>query len=169
MIKELFKKAGELHGHYCPGLAIGVRASVEALRILEPERKKLNLYCIAENSACYLDGIQMVFGATLGGKNLEVRERGKSAFNFYDRETGRSVRLVVKARPEGMSRDEQKEFFLDAPFDEVFTQTEVRFTAPPDVFKKVKSMKCPRCGEECSEPFLRVVDGELICLDCSEK
>ena len=169
MIKELFKKAGELHGHYCPGLAIGVRASVEALRILEPERKKLNLYCIAENSACYLDGIQMVFGATLGGKNLEVRERGKSAFNFYDRETGRSVRLVVKARPEGMSRDEQKEFFLEAPFDEVFEQTEVRFTAPPDVFKKVKSMKCPRCGEECSEPFLRVVDGELICLDCSEK
>ena len=168
MIKELFKKAGELHGHYCPGLAIGVRASVEALRILEPERKKLNLYCIAENSACYLDGIQMVFGATLGGKNLEVRERGKSAFNFYDRETGRSVRLVVKARPEGMSRDEQKEFFLEAPFDEVFEQTEVRFTAPPDVFKKIKSMKCPRCGEECSEPFLRVVDGELICLDCAE-
>ena len=67
MIKELFKKAGELHGHYCPGLAIGVRASVEALRILEPEKKSHNLYCIAENRACYLDGIQAVFGATLGG------------------------------------------------------------------------------------------------------
>ena len=169
MIKELFKKAGELHGHYCPGLAIGVRASVEALRILEPQKKSHNLYCIAENRACYLDGIQTVFGATLGGKNLEVRERGKTAFNFYDRESGKSVRLIVKDRPEGMSRDEQKEFILEAPFDEVFEQTPVRFTAPPDVFKKQKSMKCPRCGETCVESFLRIVDGETLCLDCAER
>jgi formylmethanofuran dehydrogenase subunit E len=30
-------------------------------------------------------------------------------------------------------------------------------------------MICPRCGEQCREPFLRVVDGEIICLDCAEK
>ena len=58
MIKELYKKAGELHGHYCPGLAIGVRAAAEALEILKPVKKAHNLCCIAENRACYLDGIQ---------------------------------------------------------------------------------------------------------------
>ena len=35
MIHELYRKAGELHGHTCPGLAIGVRAALEALRILD--------------------------------------------------------------------------------------------------------------------------------------
>ena len=42
MIKELYEKAGELHGHYCPGLAIGVRAAAAALDILSPEKKKTN-------------------------------------------------------------------------------------------------------------------------------
>ena len=36
-IHELYLKAGELHGHYCPGLAIGVRAGAEALRIAKKD------------------------------------------------------------------------------------------------------------------------------------
>ena len=74
MIKELYEKAGELHGHYCPGLAIGVRAAAAALDILSPEKKGTNLYCIAESRACYLDGIQVVFGTTVGNGRLEVHD-----------------------------------------------------------------------------------------------
>ena len=118
MIYELYRKAGELHGHYCPGLAIGVRAAAEALRILEVEDiHSKSLYCIAESRACYQDGIQVVFGTTLGNGTLELRDRGKTAFNFYDREKGRGVRLVLKSQPEGMSREESTEFILTAPFD----------------------------------------------------
>lgn len=170
MIRELYQKAGEMHGHYCPGLAIGVRAAAEALRILEIEKKDHSLYCIAEHRACYQDGIQMVFGTTLGNGNLELRPRGKTAFNFYDRSRGRSVRLVVKSFPEGLSREETTEFILTAPFDEVFTQTPVHFDPPEDRFvPKKASQICPRCGESCDEPFLRVRDGEVVCLDCAEK
>ena len=61
MIHELYQKAGELHGHYCPGLAIGVRAAFEALRILKVENiHSHSLYCIAESRACFQDGIQVV-------------------------------------------------------------------------------------------------------------
>lgn len=169
MIHEIFKNAGILHGHYCPGLAIGVRAGAEALRILETEKGGFSLYCIAEDRACYQDGIQMVFGTTLGNGNLELRQRGKTAFNFYDRNTGRSVRLVAKSWPEGMSRAEMTEFILTAPLNEVFDQTPVRFEAPEDKFVMKPSRKCSRCGEICSEPFLRVLGGEIVCLDCSEE
>jgi len=168
MINELYKKAGELHGHYCPGLAIGVRAAVEANRILELESKGHGLYCISENRACYMDGIQMLFGATLGNGNLEVRPRGKTAFNFYDRDNNKSVRLVAKKWPEDLSRDELSQFILNAPFDQVFAQTEVHFNAPANVFKRPKEIKCAKCGEMCAEPFIRVNDGEMICLDCFE-
>ena len=101
MIKELYEKAGELHGHYCPGLAIGVRAAAAALDILSPEKKGKNLYCIAESRACYLDGIQVVFGTTVGNGRLEVRDSDEAAFNFYDRESGKSVRLAAAVMPEG--------------------------------------------------------------------
>ena len=169
MIKELYKKAGELHGHYCPGLAIGVRAATEALEILKPSKKAHNLCCIAENRACYLDGIQMIFGTTMGNGNIELRETGKTAFNFYDRATGRSVRLVAKVWPENLSRDELTDYILTAPLEAVFDQTEVHFEAPADTFKRHKSIVCPRCGEACTEPFLRVVDGVVVCLDCASR
>lgn len=167
-IHELYQKAGELHGHYCPGLAIGVRAAAEALRILEVEKKGFNLYCIAENRACYQDGIQMVFGTTLGNGNLELRPRGKTAFNFYDRDSGKSVRLAAHDWPQLPDRKEMTEFILTAPLEQVFVQTPVHFDAPPNTFTRRESRNCPRCGESCSEPFLRVVDGEIVCLDCAE-
>lgn len=135
-IKELYKKAGELHGHYCPGLAIGVRAAAEALAILNVERGIRGLYCIAEQRACYLDGIQMVFGTTMGNKNIELRETGDTAFNFYDRAGGQSVRLFVKPQPEGMTREEKTDYILTAPFDAVLERTPVRFSAPEYTPKK---------------------------------
>ena len=167
MIHELYKKAGQMHGHFCPGLAIGVRAAAEALRLLEVEDiHGRGLTCIAESRACWQDGIQVVFGTTLGNGNLELRERGKAAFNFYKRD--KSVRLLVKKLPEGLSREEKTEFILTAPFDRVFCQTAVRFDVPKYRSSRRQSMVCPRCGEECREEFLRVRDGALVCLDCAE-
>ena len=167
-IHELYKKAGELHGHTCPGLAIGVRAAFEALRLLETERGGHGLCCIAESRACYQDGIQSVFGTTLGNGGLELRDRGKTAFNFYDRASGKSVRLILQPMPEGLSREESIEFLLTAPFERVFRQTETRFPPPADTFRRVPSLRCARCGEECREPFLRVQNGEIVCLDCAQ-
>ena len=43
-IHELFEAAGNLHGHLCPGLAIGVRAAAEAGGLLHGE-----LRCAAGN------------------------------------------------------------------------------------------------------------------------
>ncbi len=167
-IHELYQKAGELHGHYCPGLAIGVRAAAEALRILDIREKGHGLYCIAENRACYIDGIQMIFGTSWGKGNLEIRPRGKTAFNFYDRDDGKSVRLVGRDWPEGLSRPEMAEYILTAPLEDVFEQTEVRYTAPADAPHGFKNGRCTRCGEKCREDFLRVFEGEIVCLDCAE-
>ena len=169
-IHELYQKAGELHGHYCPGLAIGVRAAAEALRILDIREKGHGLYCIAENRACYIDGVQMIFGTSWGKGNLEIRPRGKTAFNFYDRGTGKSVRLAAKDRPKDMSRAEMAEYILSAPLEAVFDQTNVHFEAPEDKDSGRGAPRvCPRCGEKCREDFLRMVDGEIVCLDCAEK
>lgn len=169
MIHELYKKAGGLHGHYCPGLAIGVRAAALALERLSVTENERGLYCIAESRACYIDGIQSVFGTTIGNGGLELRDRGKAAFNFYDRQRGRALRLVLLETPGGMSREELIEYILTAPAEQVFSETEPHFEPPEDVFKRQRSQKCALCGEECREPSLRLRDGAVICLDCYEK
>ncbi len=168
MIHELYGRAGNLHGHMCPGLAIGVRAAAEAKRIMNVGDED-RLYCIAESRACYIDGIQSVFGTTWGNGRLEVRERGKTAFNFYDRTTGKSVRLIGTDWPEGLKKSEMIEFLLSAPADRVFTITEVHFPLPPDVSRKSRKRKCSRCGESCQEEYLIMLENEAVCADCAEK
>ena len=168
MMRERFETAAALHGHRCPGLAIGVRAAAEALRLLAPTEER-DRYCIAESRACYLDGVQSVFGTTWGNGRLELRESGKTAFNFYDRAAGRGLRMLARDWPEGLSREEMIDFLLSAPAEEVFTVGEPAFEAPPDVFRRHRTRRCARCGEDTREPFLRLREGELVCLACAEK
>lgn len=79
-IHELFEAAGNLHGHLCPGLAVGVRAAAEASGLLHGE-----LRCAIESRACWADGFQSVLGATVGNGRLCLRETGKPVFNFTAR------------------------------------------------------------------------------------
>ncbi len=126
------------------------------------------LHLIDNLLACHLDGVQMTFGATMGNGNLELKDMGKTAFNFYDRHSGKSMRLILRASPDDMSRDEMKNFILEAPFDEVFIRSETSLAAPPDIYKPVGSGKCSVCGESCKEPYLRFLNGVPVCLACEK-
>ncbi len=130
-IHLLFDEAGKLHGHYCPGLAIGVRAAVEAERILGCDCKtNKDLFCIYEKAACWLDGIQWVFNTSLGKGNIIANIQGEAAFNFYDAQTGKSVRLRYKSPDKGLNRPEMAEYILTGPFDELYEQGDVKFPCP---------------------------------------
>ena len=60
--------------------------------------------CIAENDACGCDAIQVILGCSVGKGNLLFHMRGKQAFSFYRRGTGKSVRLVLLPKPEGIGK-----------------------------------------------------------------
>lgn len=166
-IHEQYKKAGELHGHYCPGLAIGVRAAVLAKELLNIENiESHGIFCVAENLACYIDGIQALCGCTFGKGNLIYRPTGKTAFSFYNNDNGKSVRLVLKGFPQNMDRPQMAEYILTAPADEVFSIGDVRFPLP-EVPGRRPALRCSICGEETSENMLRFRDGKPVCLDCA--
>ena len=96
-IREYYKQAGAFHGHLCPGLAIGVRAACEAGQALGTQMadRHNHIQCLAESTACWLDGIQFVLGSTLGNGALKIDDTGKSAFSFYNPETGESLRYYL--------------------------------------------------------------------------
>ena len=104
--KKLWEKAAAFHGHVCPGLTIGYRAALYAMDLLgltfsDDEQ----VVCITENDACGVDAIQAILGCSIGKGNLLFHMRGKQAFSFYNRKTGKSVRLVLKAKPRDMTRE----------------------------------------------------------------
>ena len=104
---KTWKDCVAFHGHECGGLTIGYKASLYAIELLKLEfSADEQVVCISENDACGVDGIQVMLGCSIGKGNLLFHMRGKQAFSFYNRKTGASVRLVLKPKPEGMTREE---------------------------------------------------------------
>ena len=164
-LHELFEKSAAFHGHQCPGLAIGVRAAVEAQKLLDAQfSKDEELVCITENDACGVDGIQVILGCSAGKGNLIFRIRGKQAYSFFNRGNGKAVRLVLKKLPE-MDRGKKQEFILDAPFEEVFEIKKPGYPIPEEA-RLFSSIVCERCGESTAEPYVRLENGKKVCLDC---
>lgn len=161
MIKEKFERAAAFHGHKCPGLAIGVRAAAEAMRLLGTEK----LSCLAESSACYIDGIQALCGCTVGNGKLKFHPTGKTAFSFYTDE-GESVRLLLKQSSGEMSREERIDYLLTAPLEEVYSVGKPRVPWPDYVPPRRESAPCAVCGEMTALSELREKDGKRVCADC---
>jgi formylmethanofuran dehydrogenase subunit E len=104
---EMWERAVRFHGHICPGLMIGFSASLYAMELLDLEfSEDEEVVCIVENDSCSVDAIQAVLGCTVGKGNLLFHMRGKQAFSFYNRNTGKSVRLVQKNSEYERTRDE---------------------------------------------------------------
>lgn len=94
----LLQKAGELHGHFCPFLALGVRAGLAALRALGIQENPgmEEVVAIVECNNCFSDGVQMVTGCTFGNNALIYRDLGKTAVTLACRD-GSAVRVALRA------------------------------------------------------------------------
>ena len=167
--KELFwKKAAEFHGHICPGLAIGFRACEAAIKRLSIDfSSDEEIVCITENDACGVDAIQAILGCTAGKGNLIFKDRGKQAFTFFRRDTNQGIRIVFKGFNENRSREENLQYILDAPLDEIFEYKEPKDKLPQNA-RIFRSLKCENCGEKTAEHRIRILDGKFLCLDCYE-
>ena len=156
------------HGHECGGLTIGYKASLYAIELLKLEfSADEQVVCIAENDACGVDGIQVMLGCSIGKGNLLFHMRGKQAFSFYNRKTGASVRLVLKPRPEGMTKAESFAYYQSCRPEEMFEvkQTTIRLPGQARLFD---SHVCDCCGEVTGSNWIRLVGNRKLCLDCYE-
>lgn len=166
MDRELWEKVVKFHGHNCGGLALGVRAAMEVQKRFDISRADdEEIVCVTENDACGVDGIQYVLGCTLGKGNLIYHGTGKFAFNFFDRRTGDSFRLMARDKKEGIHGQEYIDYVLTAPLEEVFVSGKPRINLPEKA-KSLKSFKCDICGEAAPENKMRLMNGKPVCLDC---
>ena len=156
------------HGHECGGLTIGYKASLYAAELLKLEfSNDEQVVCITENDACGVDAIQVMLGCSIGKGNLLFHMRGKQAFSFFNRKTGKSVRLVLKAKPEGMTKAESFAYYQACSPEEMFAVKETTL-ALPEKAQLFESHNCACCGESTGSKWLREKDGKPYCLDCWE-
>jgi formylmethanofuran dehydrogenase subunit E len=168
MNEQLWKKCADFHGHVCPGLAIGYRASEIAMDYFRGDIQRAadeELVCVTENDACGVDAVQVITGCTFGKGNLIYRPTGKMAFTIYQRKSGKGVRVVLKPSSAEMSREERMHYILEGPADEVFMVKEPK-GAPPETARLFNSVVCQECGEAAPEHKMRLQDGKKVCLDC---
>jgi len=99
--ETLVEKAREFHGHICPFLVLGLRASEIALERLglaragEEETIGEEILAIVECNNCFTDGVQVATGCTLGNNSLIYLDTGKNAVTIVRRGDWRGVRVYV--------------------------------------------------------------------------
>ncbi len=195
LIPKTFEDAVAFHGHSCPGLALGYRATQHALNVLHAERSEdEDLVAIVENDACGVDAVQVLAGCSVGKGNLILRDLGKHAYTFINRKTGKAVRLVQRPEPlieridpvasalrakvmDGTATPaERREFserqadvikkILTIPVEELFLVKDVKPEIPVRA-KIFRSVPCAICGEMVAEHRARVRDGKFVCIPCA--
>lgn len=154
------------HGHECGGLTIGYKASLYAIELLKLEfSDDEQVVCISENDACGVDAVQVMLGCSIGKGNLLFHIRGKQAFSFYNRKNGKSVRLVLKPKPEGMTKEESFAYYQACAPEEMFAVKPTTISLPEKA-KLFDSYVCDCCGELTGANWIRLAGDKKLCLDC---
>ncbi len=97
MEDKLWEQVAVFHGHKCPGLAIGYKVSLLALKHLDikDDINDEDIVCIAETDACGVDAVQVILKATTGTGAMRILYTGKQAFNIFNRKNGKKARFVI--------------------------------------------------------------------------
>ena len=157
-----WEEAIKFHGHECRGLAWGYKVAEFALEKLNFDRSSdEELVAIVENDSCGIDGVQVVAGCTFGKGNLIFRDYGKHVYTFFNRNTGKGIRIT---RKKGVDVPD----ILAAKGDEIFAVTEPKEGVPKRA-RIFKSMECAKCGESTMETRVHILREQFLCTPCYEE
>ncbi len=190
-----YEEVVSFHGHSCPGLALGYRVALAALKAMNREKisEDEELVAVVENDSCAVDAIQVVTGCTFGKGNLIFRDYGKQAYTFLRRPSGEGMRISIDfIPPEETAREKElwrrygrgdrtaevlravhdrkakkTRAILDAPDKALLKIAKVKTPLPPEA-RIYQSLACAMCGEKMAEPRARVREGKIVCIPCFE-
>ncbi len=196
--QDLIGRAVDFHGHWCGGLATGVRVAAWAMENFGTAADE-EIVAVAECDMCAIDAIQALVGCTMGKGNLILRDCGKVAFTFYRRRDRKALRVaerfdpddplnmrMLQIRRELMSqnisewirtrfevelsglRKKKLEHTLSAEFGELFRVMEPNVPVPPFA-KRLPSVPCEECGEGVMSSKIVTIGGRKLCMDCAER
>lgn len=178
--EELVGRAVALHGHLAPGIALGIRMSLEAMERLGARKGEKKLIAVSETARCLADAMQVTTGCTMGHGNAFVEDYGKLAITLARVDTKRGVRVALRRDAHGLSplmrrwmlregrltKEEEvalaEELLrLDGRYLDV---EEIEIQMPPK-FENTRILACERCGDLIPEAFA-VREEKTYCKRC---
>lgn len=187
----MIQQTTQFHGHWCPGLAVGIRAAEWALGEMGTAADE-DLVAVVETDMCGVDAVQYLIGCTFGKGNLIYRDYGKNAFTFYRRGDGKAARIVMRpiffeaAQPdlgrlhakllnEGLSPEEDAQWkelragiakkIMSADLKDIFDVKPPDGPAPKNA-RILSSLVCESCGEPVMESRTRRFQEQILCIPC---
>ncbi len=189
-----FENVIEFHGHSCPGLALGYRVAIRAVKEFKSPAADEELVAIVENNSCAVDAVQAVTGCTFGKGNLIFHDYGKQVYTFIQRLTGDYLRISVcwkkPTEPENerllwekyregdrsehvvqfvhARKSSKIKHILTAGEHELMTVTSGTMAIPDRAIIR-PSVVCWSCQEKVMDLKAIQKNGHLFCIPCVDK
>jgi formylmethanofuran dehydrogenase subunit E len=102
-LRDTLERARYFHGHICPFVVLGIKASTVAMNKLGVERLSFDesvgerILAMVECNNCFTDGVQVATGCTLGNNCLVYFDLGKNAVTLVRRSSWEGVRVYMDA------------------------------------------------------------------------
>ncbi|MEM3440626.1 MAG: FmdE family protein, partial [Candidatus Bathyarchaeia archaeon] len=182
MVDEtLFERAREFHGHICPFVVLGLRASEIAMERLgvrkggEEETVGEEILAIVECNNCFSDGVQIATGCTLGNNCLIYLDIGKNAVTLVKRTNWEGIRVYIDS-------EKLKENHFDRDALELFEKVMAKKEGNERDFEKLRifweemgrrMMGLPECEFKIEKVRVRAIERAPIfenarCERCGE-
>lgn len=169
------------HDRLCPRQVLGVRMGLRALEVLgvEYDPARRSVLAFVETDGCFVSGIEVATGCSVGHRTLHVRDYGKVAATFVEVTSGRAFRLAprpdVRERASAYSDDERRyyaqlEGYQAMPDEELLELRPVRLSEDLEALLGRRGVRvvCTGCGEEVMNGREVVLDDAVRCRGCAE-
>jgi formylmethanofuran dehydrogenase subunit E len=180
-LQALLTESAARHSHLCPRQVLGVRAAQAAGEVLglELPTHEKTLLVIAETDGCFVDGLEVGAGVSVGHRTLRIADFGKIAATFVDLQTGRAIRIApapdVRSTAWDWATDQDNRYaaqlkgYQVMPPAELFTVQEVCLEPDLEAIISQPGLRatCDACGEEVINQREVLRDNRTLCLACS--
>jgi formylmethanofuran dehydrogenase subunit E len=181
-IQAFLAEVAAMHKHLCPRQVLGVRMGLYAGELLQLELPQCDkrLYTFVETDGCFVDGVTVATGCSVGHRTLRLIDYGKVAASFVDTETGNAVRVwpnsqcrkhATEYAPAAPNRwRAQLEAYQRMPNSELLfsCEVELQIDLKALIARPGVRVNCSGCGEEILNEREVIRDGKVLCCACAD-
>ncbi len=161
-LEYLLLEAGKIHGHFCPGLSMGVMAATYAMRHINQISDGMeDLIAIVETNNCFADGVQMVTGCSFGNNALIYKDWGKNALTLTKR-NGKGIRIITKNDSRAYIQSSNPGFF------EQFKKVVIEKNHDPEERSKLRAEGTKASFAMLNQDFDRIFNVMEVSVDLPE-
>lgn len=181
-LQFLLTESSKMHRHLCPRQVLGARIGLYAGELLGsklPQQDK-RLYTFVETDGCFVDGVMVATGCTVGHRTLRLMDYGKVAATVVDTRTDRAVRIWPSPQCRAGARDfaptapnrwqAQLEAYQVMPTSELLCASAIslRIDMKALIGRPGSRVNCADCGEEILNQRETIRNGQILCRGCAD-